>query len=395
MCYIAIEVFRMLRNLSLVAKSIIYNSKTTARCFSSQADFEQAQKKLKTLKEEPDNDVKLQLYAFFKQATNGDVQGKRPGMIDFVGRAKYDAWSNLKGQSQDEARVKYAKIVGGLASEEAVGASDSTGPSVEGLDNVDGLNVSKEGKIFKITLNRPKKFNALTLDMYKGIQKALEVSNNDKSTSITVLAANGSYFCSGNDLTNFKAAAGGTKEQVAEMANSAKGVLHDYVDAFIKHEKPLIALINGPAVGIAVTVLGMFDYVIATDKASFHTPFAPLGQSPEGASSYTFPLIMGSLRASELLLVCKKISAQTAKDYGLINEVVPDNEFQAQAQKAIESFSQLPPESLRINKKLLRSFHKDQLLKVNDIECDLIAERWQSKECHQAIAAFIMKGAKK
>ena len=140
-----------------------------------------------------------------------------------------------------------------------------------------------------------------------------------------------------------------------------------HFQAYIKHEKPLIGLINGPAVGIAVTVLGMFDYVIATDKSSFHTPFAPLGQSPEGASSYTFPLIMGSLRASELLLVCKKISAQTAKDYGLINEVVPDNEFLTQSQKAAELFSQLPPESLRINKTLLRSFHKDQLLKVNDV----------------------------
>ncbi|CAO4365285.1 unnamed protein product [Caenorhabditis nigoni] len=385
----------MLRNLSSVTRSVFYNPQIGARFFSSQADFEKAQKNLKTLKEEPDNDVKLKIYALFKQATVGDVQGKRPGMIDFVGRAKFDAWNSLKGQSQDEARANYAKLIGGLVSEEAASTPEPTGPSIDGLENVDGLTVSKEGKIFKITLNRPKKFNALTLDMYKGIQKALEVSNQDKSTSITVIAANGPYFCSGNDLTNFKAAAGGTKEQVAEMANTAKVVLHDYVDAYIKHEKPLIGLINGPAVGIAVTVLGMFDYVIATDKSSFHTPFAPLGQSPEGASSYTFPLIMGSLRASELLLVCKKISANTAKDYGLINEVVPDNEFEAQSQKAIESFSQLPPESLRINKTLLRSFHKDQLLKVNDMECDLIAERWQSKECHQAIAAFIMKGSKK
>lgn len=385
----------MLRNFTLAAKSVLYSPQTAARSFSAQADFEQAQKKLKTLREEPDNDVKLKIYALFKQATTGDVQGKRPGMIDFVGRAKYDAWNSVKGQSQDEARANYAKLIGGLVSEEALASPEPTGPSIDGLENVDGLTVTREGKIFKITLNRPKKFNALTLDMYKGIQRALEVSNNDKTTSITVLAATGQYFCSGNDLTNFKAAAGGTKEQVAEMANTAKVVLHDYVDAYIKHEKPLIGLINGPAVGIAVTVLGMFDYVIATDKSSFHTPFAPLGQSPEGASSYTFPLIMGSLRASELLLVCKKISAQTAKDYGLINEVVPDNEFQGQAQKAIESFSQLPPESLRINKTLLRSFHKDQLLKVNDIECDLIAERWQSKECHQAIAAFIMKGSKK
>ncbi|CAA86779.1 Delta(3),Delta(2)-enoyl-CoA isomerase [Caenorhabditis elegans] len=385
----------MLRNLTLAARSVLYNPQVSVRSFSAQADFEKAQKNLKTLKEEPDNDVKLQLYGLFKQATAGDVQGKRPGMMDFVGRAKYDAWNTLKGQTQDEARANYAKLVGGLISEEASAAPEPTGPSIEGLENVDGLSVTREGKVFKIALNRPKKFNALTLEMYQGIQKALEVSNNDKSTSITVITANGSYYCAGNDLTNFKAAAGGTKEQIADMANTAKVIMKDYVNAYINHEKPLIALINGPAVGIAVTVLGMFDYVIATDKASFHTPFAPLGQSPEGVSSYTFPLIMGSLRASEMLLVCKKISAQTAKDYGLVNEVVPDAEFQSHAQKTVEAFSQLPPETLRINKKLLRSLHKEKLLEVNNIEADQICERWQSKECHQAIAAFMTKGAKK
>uniref|UniRef100_A0A8R1ERW8 Uncharacterized protein n=1 Tax=Caenorhabditis japonica TaxID=281687 RepID=A0A8R1ERW8_CAEJA len=115
--------------------------------------------------------------------------------------------------------------------------------------------------------------------------------------------------------------------------------------AYIRHEKPLIGLVNGPAVGIAVTVLGLFDYVIASDRATFHTPFAPLGQSPEGCSSYTFPLLMGPLKASELLLFCKKISAETAKSYGLVNEVVPLQEFHAHTQKTIEEFSEIPPEN--------------------------------------------------
>lgn len=83
---------------------------STARSFSSQSDFEQAQKNLKTLKEEPDNDVKLKLYALFKQATTGDVQGKRPGMIDFVGRAKFDAWNSIKGQTQVRKFIKFLLV---------------------------------------------------------------------------------------------------------------------------------------------------------------------------------------------------------------------------------------------------------------------------------------------
>ncbi|CAB3404646.1 unnamed protein product [Caenorhabditis bovis] len=361
--------------------------------FSTLPEFENAQQNLKKLKEEPDNDVKLKLYGLFKQATVGDVQGKRPGMMDFVGRAKFDAWSALKGTTKEKAQAEYANVVKGLAAEESQSTSDSS-TTLEGLTPVSGLQVTREGKVFKITLDRPKKFNALTYEMYEGIGNALEASNADKSTSLTVFTANGNYFSSGNDLTNFKGAAGGSKEVVAEMAKNGRAVLKKYVDTFINHEKPLIALINGPAIGISVTVLGMFDYIIASDKATFHTPFAPLGQSPEGCSSYTFPLIMGSARASELLLLCKKITAHKAAEYGLINEVIPDSEFQAYCQKTVEEFSNIPPESLRINKTLLRSLHKEQLLKINETECDILAQRWQSKECHQAIASFLTRSKK-
>uniref|UniRef100_A0A8R1I0W6 ACB domain-containing protein n=2 Tax=Caenorhabditis japonica TaxID=281687 RepID=A0A8R1I0W6_CAEJA len=385
----------MLRNLSLVARSALHSPQTAARPFSAQSDFEQAQKNLDKLKEDPGNDVKLQLYALFKQATLGDVQGKRPGMLDIVGRTKYDAWHGLKGQTQDEARANYANVVKGLVAEDVANASETAGTTVDGLKAVDGLNITREGKVFKITLNRPKKFNALTFDMYGAIQNALDLASKDKTTSITVIAANGPYFSAGNDLTNFEAASGGDREKVEEMAKVAKVVLHEYVDAYIRHEKPLIGLVNGPAVGIAVTVLGLFDYVIASDRATFHTPFAPLGQSPEGCSSYTFPLLMGPLKASELLLFCKKISAETAKSYGLVNEVVPLQEFHAHTQKTIEEFSEIPPESLSINKTHMRSLHREKLFEINNVECDLIATRWLSKECHDAVTAFIARSAQK
>jgi len=76
--------------------------------------FTEAQANVKTLAERPDNQTLLQLYAFYKQATDGDVQGERPGMMDFINRAKYDAWDKLKGTGSDEAKQRYIDVVNGL-----------------------------------------------------------------------------------------------------------------------------------------------------------------------------------------------------------------------------------------------------------------------------------------
>ncbi|CAJ0606143.1 unnamed protein product [Cylicocyclus nassatus] len=389
----------MIRRTTSSFAAILRNAHTIraipVRAFASNKElFEKAQEKLKNLTEDPDVDVKLEIYALYKQATVGDVQGDRPGMMDFAGRAKYDAWAKFKGLEQDDALLKYAKLIDTLSDAEEK-TSSSGGSETMGLGRVDGLEVSKDDKAYKITLNRPKKFNALTVDMYRGIIAALEASNKDKSTSVTVITGTGDFFCAGNDLGNFAKAASASKAEVKEMAESAAAVLKQYIQAYIDHEKPLLCLINGPAIGIAVTVLPLFDYVLATDKCTFHTPFATLGQSPEGASSYTFPILMGQLRASEVLTLNKKLTAQQAFDRGLVNEIVPHSEFAKRAAEVVKQHSSLPPESLRINKMLLRSHHKDILTKVNEEECRIICERWQSKECATAIAQFLSRSKNK
>uniref|UniRef100_A0A1I7XTD9 ACB domain-containing protein n=1 Tax=Heterorhabditis bacteriophora TaxID=37862 RepID=A0A1I7XTD9_HETBA len=360
------------------------------KSFSSAQDlFVQAQENLKKLSEEPDVDVKLKIYALFKQATSGDVTGNRPNVMDFAGRAKFDAWANVKGISQNDAMIKYAQLIESLGNADMI--TQQKGVVPDGLKPVPGLDVTIEGKVFKITLNRPKKFNALTFDMYNGIIAALEASSANKTTVVTVITGAGNFFCSGNDLSNFSKAVSASKAEVKAMAEEAAIVLQKYIQAYIDHDKPLIALINGPAVGIAVTVLPLFDAVLSTDKSSFHTPFATLGQSPEGASSYTFPITMGQLKASEVLLFSKKLSAAEALERGLITEVIPDAEFASTSANIVKQYADLPPETLRINKGLLRSLHKDALTKTNEVECATIKERWQSKECASAIAAFLSR----
>lgn len=152
--------------------------------------------------------------------------------------------------------------------------------------------------------------------MYREIIVALaEADNNPKIKAICITGA-GEYYCAGNDLTSFS-----SKEAMENMKKSAQegGVLlEEFVNAFIGLSKPLIGLINGPAVGISVTLLPLFDIIIASDKATFVAPFTKIAQSPEACSSYTFPKAMGQLKANEILMFNRKLSAHDAYERNLV-----------------------------------------------------------------------------
>ncbi|KAG8571626.1 hypothetical protein GDO81_011724 [Engystomops pustulosus] len=358
------------------------------RMQASQQDFEKAQNDLKTLKKDPGNDVKLKLYALFKQATQGSCNAPKPGMLDFVNKAKWDAWNSLGSLSKDEAKKSYVELVNGLILSEAPAkdtASLSTG------QKYDTLQVITEDNITKIFLNRPEKKNAITLQMYKEIGLALDEAAKDDNTVITVLTGHGDYFCSGNDLNNFTNIPPEGKEK---MASDSAVILEAFVSKFIDFPKPLIAVINGPAVGISVTILGLFDIVYATDRATFHTPFSQLGQSPEGCSSYTFPRVMGLSKAVEVLLFNKLLTAHEACKLGLVTEVFPDATFQKEVWGRLRSYGELPKNSLVFSKQLIRDTEKEKLHAVNVQECERLKERWLSDDCMNAIISFFQKKAK-
>nr|KAF6504785.1 enoyl-CoA delta isomerase 2 [Rousettus aegyptiacus] len=168
----------------------------------------------------------------------------------------------------------------------------------------------------------------------------------------------------------------------------------DFVACFIDFPKPLIAVVNGPAVGISVTILGLFDAVYASDKATFHTPFTHLGQSPEGCSSYTFPKIMGLAKAKEMLIFGKKLTAGEACAQGLVTEVFPDSTFQTEVWTRLKAYSKIPPNAGRISKQIIRNWEKEKLHAVNAEEVRVLQERWQSEEFLNAVMNFFSKRAK-
>ncbi|KAG2457992.1 ECI2 isomerase, partial [Polypterus senegalus] len=355
---------------------------------ASEHDFNLAKEQLKTLKKDPGNEMKLQIYALFKQATQGPCNAPKPGMLDFVNKAKWDAWNSLGGLPQEQARQKYVDLVSSLMLAEA--PKQTSNSAVDGTSKYMKIQLTTENNITTIRLNRPNKKNAITVEMYMEIMQALKEAAEEDSV-LTVLTGNGDYYCSGNDLNNFMNV---SPDNIKQMAKDSGELLRNFVSSFIDFPKPLISLVNGPAVGVSVTLLGLFDIVYATDKATFHTPFSQLGQSPEGCSSYIFPKIMGSAKANEVLLFNKKLTAHEACNLGLVTEVFPDSTFQKEAWARVKAYATLPKNSLAYSKQLIREVEKEKLHKVNTQECERLVERWTSDECFNAIMSFFQNKAK-
>lgn len=117
--------------------------------------------------------------------------------------------------------------------------------------------------------------------------------------------------------------------------------------------------VNGPAIGIAVTLLGLADQVYVSDKATFHTPFTSLGQTPEGCSSYTFPKIMGPAKANELLLAGRKLNATEAYERGLVTDIFPHSDFHTRVEEKTKFLASLPQQAMMYTKALYRGRERD------------------------------------
>lgn len=286
--------------------------------------------------------------------------------------------------TKEEATDCYVTYVNELVSKDA-GSNTNTPPPPTDTDS--NILYSIKESYAEIRLNRPKKFNAITWQMYGEIGEFLERARQD-AVKFVVLRGTGDYYSSGNDLGNF---ANIPPEGPQKMAKDGEKVLKKFVGSFIDFDKPLVAVVNGPAVGIPVTTLGLCDVVFAKDSATFHTPFTSLGQSPEACSSYTFPLMMGAAKANEILLFGKKLTAQEAFDRSLVTRVISSSNFDEEIDSILKQYSQLPPISLRTSKQIIRETHKDKLHEINRNECALLAERWVSDECIAAIMSFFQR----
>uniref|UniRef100_A0A182THQ1 Enoyl-CoA hydratase n=1 Tax=Anopheles melas TaxID=34690 RepID=A0A182THQ1_9DIPT len=252
------------------------------------------------------------------------------------------------------------------------------------------LKLERFGTVLRVTINNPRKKNALNRQAYQELGDTLVAANKDDSVHVVVLTGAGDFYSSGNDMVSAVAEEGSVEEKLAR----GNTILREMVRAFIQFDKLLIAVINGPAIGIAATTALLCDVVYMVDTAYFYTPFTRLGLCAEGCSSYTFPLLMGRSKASEMLLLNHRLSAQEALQFNVVAAVVKKDELETKLWHQILEYGKLPIGSIKATKRLTNRFQRDQLHEANDRETEALMGRYQTEESMNAVMEFMMRKSK-
>jgi enoyl-CoA hydratase/carnithine racemase len=240
--------------------------------------------------------------------------------------------------------------------------------------------VTDDGAVRLIRLNRPEKKNALTLAMYAEVTRAISESDQNDGIRCLVIAGAPGAFCAGNDISDFLQGSQGGLDPRA----------HDFLLALARRKKPLVAAVDGIAIGVGTTMLLHCDYVVAGSGATLSTPFLKLGLIPEAASTLLAPLRMGHARAFALLVMGRPLTAAEAKDAGIVNAIVDAAQVDDVALQAAREIAALPPRSVAVTRGLMRG-QTDAVVAQIESESAYFKELLQSDEARTAFQAFLAR----
>lgn len=244
------------------------------------------------------------------------------------------------------------------------------------------IKITLDDSVLTVTLSRPEKKNAITNEMYQALADALERAENDPSIRVIVLQGDGDSFTAGNDMTDFAAQSSGPfsgKHVVRFLKNLAFAT------------KPLIAAVQGNAVGIGATMLLHCDLVYLAPNAKLITPFVNIALVPEAASTSLLQARVGYVRAFEMFALGGPVDATTAVALGLANAVIPLDRIRAQSRETALALANRPAESLSHTKALMRN--TEAIFSQMNRELAILEERLASSEAAEALTAFAERRA--
>lgn len=235
--------------------------------------------------------------------------------------------------------------------------------------------------ILEITISRPERKNAFTAEMYAAFAEALRTAGTKESVKVVLLTGAGGNYSTGNDLQDFlQAPPTGEKDPVFR-----------FLREIAQFPKPLIAAVDGFAVGVGMTMLLHCDLVYATPSAKFQLPFTNLGLVPEAGSSYLLPLLVGHLKASELCLLGDAIDGQTALGLGVVNELVASELLLDHARSKARIIAQKPSFAIQQTKALLKGTQAKPLIEQMIKEETLFIKLLKSPEAIEYIKGFFSR----
>jgi peroxisomal 3,2-trans-enoyl-CoA isomerase len=248
-------------------------------------------------------------------------------------------------------------------------------------DSGDKMIISSEKGVLTIRLNNPKKKNSMTHDMLTIMIKTLDEALQNDEIKVIYFTSTGEIFSSGNDFNNFYTQ---TKDEMIKY-------FEIFINYLINYPKVLIAGVNGPAVGVSFTMLGHFDIVLCSDTAIFTVPFIQTFQTPEGCSSYLFPLLLGKSMANHLLLNGGVMSPAEAKNLGFVANVYEAESFVSDAYDYVLKVAKHPTKNLMKNKEVIMRSFRQKLIEVNKDECKDLRSMWDNQEFQTILNKFVKK----
>jgi 2-(1,2-epoxy-1,2-dihydrophenyl)acetyl-CoA isomerase len=240
-----------------------------------------------------------------------------------------------------------------------------------------------DGAVLTITLNRPDVLNAFTAEMHRQLVGAFKEAR-EPAVRAVVLTGAGRGFCVGQDLNEFKEAA-------RDIAGRLRRHYHATVMAVRQLEKPVLAAVNGPAAGAGLSLACACDLRIAAESAAFVPAFINIGLVPDMGGTYHVRRLLGTARAFEWMTSGRRLPAAEALDWGLVSEVVPDDELGERAAGRAADLAALPTRGIALSKRLFDHAEHSTLEEQLELEAQLQAAATQTADFREGVAAFLEK----
>ena len=246
------------------------------------------------------------------------------------------------------------------------------------------VELTRDGSVLTITLNRPEVLNALNRAMHEGLHAGLEEAAADPAVRAVVITGAGRGFCVGQDLQEFSGGAG-------DVADNLRRNYHRNVLAIRALEKPVLAAVNGPAAGAGVSLALACDVRIAADAASFVPAFISIGLVPDSGGTWLARRLLGTARAFEWLTTGRRLGAEEARAWGLVSEVVPADELAERAQEVARLFAAMPTRAVSETKRLLDTAETATFAEQLELEAQTQADLTKTHDFREGVAAFLEK----
>src|SRR6478752_1345733 len=246
---------------------------------------------------------------------------------------------------------------------------------------MDEIVTEQAGSILRVQLNRPTKLNAMTSAMYLALAGIFDEAANDENTRIVLWHGAGDSFCAGNDIDDFR------KNPPGPGESPQAGLMNALVD----FDKPLVAAVQGAAIGGGTTMLTHCDFIYAGENAKFQMPFINLAVVPEFGSSCSVPARIGHVRAAELILLGTPFDARRAAELGLVTEVISDQDVLARATETARKLAAKPAAALQASKRLIKQPFREQIKAAMRAENEEFSAQVRSEDAKEAFTAFLQK----